>query len=89
VKGCPSETDLHFRSGINLGQLVMLSFKKLSLFFFLASFVFFFFFFKAAPVAYGGSQVRGPIGAVVSNLCQNHSNARSEVHLQLTAMPDP
>ena len=27
------------------------------------------------PVAYGGSQARGPIGAVATSLCQSHSNA--------------
>ena len=55
-----------------------------------------FFFFSviswAAPAAYGGSQGRGPNGAVVSGLCQSHSNARSELRLQptpqITAMPD-
>jgi len=53
----------------------------------------FFAFSRAAPVAYGGSQARGPIGAVVTSLHQSHSNARSELHLQptpqLTAAPDP
>jgi len=47
----------------------------------------------AAPVAYGGSQARGPIGAVAASLRQSHSNAESEPHLQatlqLTATPDP
>ena len=61
-------------------------------------FFFFFFFFclfllRAAPEAYGGSQARGRIGAVVTGLRHSHSNARSELHLQhtpeLTAMPDP
>ena len=46
----------------------------------------------AAPTAYGGSQARGRIGAVVSGLCQSHSNAGSKLRLQptpqLTAMPD-
>ena len=45
-----------------------------------------------APAAYGGSQPRGLIRAVVSGLHQSHSNAGSEPHLQptpqLTAMPD-
>ena len=44
-----------------------------------------FFFFvcllRAAPAAYGGSQARGPIRAVVASLHQSHSNARSELHL--------
>ena len=46
--------------------------------------VFFFFFFclfaiaRAAPMAYGGSQARGQIGAVATSLHQSHSNTRSE-----------
>ena len=31
----------------------------------------------AAPAAYGGSQVRGGIGAIAAHLHQSHSNARS------------
>ena len=46
----------------------------------------------AAPAVYGGSQARGPIGAVATGLCQSHSNAGSEPSLQptpqLTATPD-
>ena len=49
--------------------------------------------FRAAPVAYGGSQARGPIGAIAAGLHHSHSNSRSEPHLrptpQLMAMPDP
>ena len=46
---------------------------------------------RAAPAAYGGSQARGPIGAVAASLRQSHSNVGSEPRLQpqLTAMPDP
>ena len=41
--------------------------------------IFFFFCpFRAAPVAHGGSQARGLIGAIVRH---SHSNARSELHL--------
>ena len=44
-------------------------------------------------MAYGGSQTRGPIGAVAASLRQSHSNSGSEPHLrptpQLTATPDP
>ena len=62
------------------------------LFLFLIFFcLFFFFFFSAAPRAYGGSQARGRIGAVVTGLRQSHSNAGSEPRLQptpLTATPD-
>ena len=47
----------------------------------------------AAPLAYGGSQARGQIGAVATGLRYNHSNARTEPSLQptlqLTATPDP
>ena len=47
----------------------------------------------AALAAYGGSQARGPIGAVATGLRQSHSNAGSEPRLQptpqLTATPDP
>ena len=47
----------------------------------------------AAPVAYGGNQARGLIGAVAAGLCQSHSNAGSEPRLQptpqFTATPDP
>ena len=46
----------------------------------------------AAPAAYGGSQARGPIGAVATGLRQSHSNPGSEPRLQptpqLTATPD-
>ena len=38
----------------------------------------------AAPVAYGGPQARGLIGAVATGLCQSHSNAGSELRLQPT-----
>ena len=59
----------------------------------------FFFFFglfafsRAAPMAHGGSQDRGLIGAVDAGLCHSHSNAGSEQCLQptpqLTATLDP
>ena len=49
--------------------------------------------FRATPDAYGGSQARGPVGAVATGLCYSHSNTRSEPHRrptpQLTATPDP
>ena len=60
---------------------------------FLFCFVFVFCFFRATPVAYGGSQARGQIGAVDAGLCHSHSNAVYELRLpptpQLIAMPDP
>ena len=44
-------------------------------------------------MAYGGSQAKGPVGAIAAGLCQSHSNARSEPRLQptpqLTATLDP
>ena len=47
---------------------------------------------RATPAAYGGSQARGPVGAVVAGLRQSHSNTGSEPRLQptpqLTAMLD-
>ena len=72
----------------------MFIFKVLSpaFVFFFSSFFFFFFFglllfFSTAPVAYGGSQARGLIGATDAGLLQSHSNAGSK--LRLWAMPDP
>ena len=35
----------------------------------------------SAPMAYGGSQARGPIGAVAAGLRQSHSNTGSEQFL--------
>ena len=48
-----------------------------------STFFFFFVFclFMAAPMAYGGSQARGPIGAIAAGLCHSHSNTGSESHL--------
>ena len=65
-----------------------------SLFIYLFIYLFSLFAFsRATPVAYGGSQARGIIGAVAASLCQSHSNAGSEPHLQpipqLMATPDP
>ena len=53
----------------------------ISLFFFFFFFFFFFVFSKAAPMAHGGSQARGPVGAVATGLRQSHSNTRSEPSL--------
>ena len=48
---------------------------------------------RVFPVACGGSEARGLIGAIATSLRQGHSNAGSEPRLhptpQLTAMPDP
>ena len=45
---------------------------------------YFFFFcpFRATPTAYGGSQARGPVGAVAASLRHSHSNAGSKPCLQ-------
>ena len=47
---------------------------------------------RAAFMAYGDSQARGPIRAIAMSLCQSHSNSGSEPSLQSTpqlmAMPD-
>ena len=52
-----------------------------------------FFLFRAAPVAHGGSQARGWIGAAAACLHHSHSNMSSERRLrptpQLTATLDP
>ena len=40
--------------------------------------------FRAAPAAHGGSQARGWIGAVATDLHHSHSKARSELFLQPT-----
>ena len=54
---------------------------------------FFFGLFRAAPMAYGGSQARGQIGAVAASLHQSHSTMGYEMGLQptaqLTATLDP
>ena len=57
-------------------------------------FIFYFFgFSRTAPVAYGHSQARGPIGAVATGRRQSHCNMGSELHLQptpqVTAMLGP
>ena len=56
-------------------------------------YIFFLIFLRAAPMAYRGSQVRGPTGAVATGLHHSRSNAGSEPCLrptpQLMAMMDP
>ena len=46
----------------------------------IASFFLFLLFFRAAPVAHGGSQARGLIGAVAAGLHHSPSNAGSLTH---------
>ena len=48
------------------------------------SFLLFFWLFRATPVAYGGSQTRGPIGAIAASLHHSHSNTGSELRLAPT-----
>ena len=88
--------NISFRMGLVL--LCSFSFCLLENFFISPSILLLFFFCLfaiswAAPVAYGGSQTRGPIGAVAASLHQSHSNLGSEPPLQptpqLTATPDP
>ena len=70
-------------------QYIIEQIHMVNFFFFFLSF---FAIFWAAPAACGGSQARGPIGAVAIGLRQSHSNAGSEPRLQptpqLTATPD-
>ena len=44
------------------------------------SVLFIYLLFTAAPVAYGGSQARGPMGAAATGLHHSHSNAGSLTH---------
>ena len=39
---------------------------------------------RASPMAYGGSQARGPVRAAAASLHHGHSNVGSEPHLQPT-----
>ena len=56
-------------------------------------FLFLFLLFRTTPVAHGGSQARGHIGAVAPGLHHSHINAGSKPSRpptpQLTATPDP
>ena len=45
------------------------------------------FFFRATPMAYGGSQARGQIGAVAARLYHSHSYVGSKPHLRPTLEP--
>ena len=57
--------------------------KKEPIYFFIFYFFCIFAISWAAPAAYGGSQARGPLGAVAAGLhhSHRHSNARSEPRL--------
>ena len=60
---------------------------------FFLTFFFFLDFPRAAPVAYGDSQAKGPIRDIATGLCHSHSKEGSKPCLQLTpqlmAKPDP
>ena len=43
-----------------------------------------FFFLRATPMANGGSQARGLIGAIAAGLCHSHSNTGSKPRLRPT-----
>ena len=55
--------------------------------------LFSFYLFRAAPVAYGSSQARGPSWAAAAGVCHSHSHVKPKLHLQptpqLTTMLDP
>ena len=57
------------------------NFSQMMAYLFIFYFYFYFLLFRAVPVAYGGSQARGQIGATAAGLCHSHSNAGLEPHL--------
>ena len=85
--------DVGFLSNYFSASFEMLFFVLFFVFAFTFFFFFFFLLFRAIPVAYGGSQARGQIGAVAAGLHHRHSNARSKARLhptpQLVATQDP
>ena len=67
---------------ISLSDPSLLAYRNAVYFYVLINLFFFgFCLLRAAPVAYGGSQARGLMGAVAAGLRQRHSNARSESRL--------
>ena len=60
--------------------VILLDFKSIWGYFILFIYLFILVFSRAASVAYGGSPVRGRIGAVATSLHHSHSNARSLSH---------
>jgi len=84
----------HFTHYCNCYDVLPPACSQRHVFFFFFAFCFLLFVFsRATPQAYEGSQARDLIGVVASSLCQSHSNARCELHLQptsqLMATPDP
>ena len=87
VTGSPSLRLLSSPRQLSQSPCLMFVFSILFYFFLL----YFFAISWATPVAYGGSQARGQIGAVASSLHQSPSNSGSErlqPTPQLTATPD-
>jgi len=74
-----------FSLNISQNHFLLATLAALSLllvfFFFLLLFLLLFLLFRAAPVAYGDSQARGQIGAVIAGLCHSYSNTGSKPHL--------
>ena len=81
---------MDFSLGLESGKFYFILFYFIILFYIIFVFLPFL---GPLPIAYGGSQAGGRIGAVDASLCQSHSHMGSELHLgptpQLTAMPDP
>ena len=60
-----------------IGQAALQFGEHLGFYFFIL--FYFICLFRTTPMAYGGSQARGQIGAVAANLYHSHSNAKSEL----------
>ena len=73
-----------FYQSMVLSFLVHLAVAIQLFFFFFCLFLSFFAISWDTPVAYGGSQARGLIGAVAAGLRQSHSNTRSKPYLRPT-----
>ena len=83
VKGKEYTTQLRTKSEKKRSYIILEDLVCLCLCFRLFFFLFLFLFlFRASPVAYGGSQARGQMGAVAASLHHSHSNARFEPCLQ-------
>ena len=73
----------HYKLTI-LQFLFILLFYFFSILIFIYLFICTFVFSRAAPMAYGGSQARAPIGAAAADLHHSHSNVGSKPHVQPT-----
>ena len=71
-----SETDCYALLGNTFLSRILHTLKTIFFFFFF----FFFLLFRAAPAAYGHSQARGQIRAIVAGLHHSQSNARSATY---------